>query len=260
VWAIGLACMMFRSWGFSSAGIALSVLLTGVWNALLKLALPILAVAILAMTGSGNGRLLAPALIGAAALAATLVLFALLIRRRGFAWRIGGALGVAVSWLRRLVRKPPVTGWGEAAVLFRCQSTDLIGRRWAALTATTTACHLSMYLVFLLTIRAVGIGGAEVGWAEVLGVFALGRLLTAAPITPGGVGVVELTYIAGLILAGGDQVRVQAVAAALLFRLLTYGLQIPAGAVTYLVWRRRRSWRTPAHQPEQAPLAGARAA
>jgi uncharacterized membrane protein YbhN (UPF0104 family) len=35
----------------------------------------------------------------------------------------------------------------------------------------------------------------------------VGRLATAVPITPGGVGVVELTYIAGLVLAGGSPIR-----------------------------------------------------
>jgi hypothetical protein len=49
-------------------------------------------------------------------------------------------------------------------------------------------CHAwrtaSPYLVFLLTIRAVGIGGAEVSSAEVLEIFALGRLLTPRPSHP----------------------------------------------------------------------------
>jgi hypothetical protein len=54
-----------------------------------------------------------------------------------FALRIGQALGVAWSWLRRLVRKPPVTGWDQAAVRFRRQSNDLVARRWPALTLTT---------------------------------------------------------------------------------------------------------------------------
>ena len=85
--------------------------------------------------------------------------------------------------------------------------------------------------MFLLTIRLVGITATQVTWVELLGIFSLGRLLTAAPITPGGVGLVEFTYIAGLVLAGGGQIRAQAVAAALLFRLLTYGLQIPPGRV-----------------------------
>jgi uncharacterized membrane protein YbhN (UPF0104 family) len=72
-------------------------------------------------------------------------------------------------------------------------------------------------------------------------VFAFGRLLTALPITPGGLGVVELGYIGGLVAAGGNEPQV--VAAVLLFRVLTYGVQIPIGGFTYLVWRGRSRWR-----------------
>ena len=263
VLAVGLACMLYRSWGFTSTGIALSVLLTGAWSSFIKLAMPILAVAILAMTGSGNGALLLPALLGLAALAAAVALFGLLMRSKEFARRIGAKLGVAASWLRRLAGRGPVTGWGDAAVRFRRQSNDLVARRWLALTITTTASHLSLYLVFLLTVRLVGITDAEASWAEVLGIFALGRLLSAAPITPGGVGVVELTYIAGLVLAGGAEIRTEAVAAALLFRLLTFATQIPLGGITYLIWQRRTSWRKPVQAQEQEsvpPAAGSRGA
>jgi uncharacterized protein (TIRG00374 family) len=140
-----------------------------------------------------------------------------------------------------------VTGWDQAAVRFRRQSNDLVARRWPALTLTTLVSHLGLYLVFLLTTRLVGITSVEVSWVELLGIFSLGRLLTAAPITPGGVGLVEFTYIAGLVLAGGGQVRAQAVAAALLFRVLTYGLQIPLGGFTYIIWQRNKSWRKPLH-------------
>jgi putative heme transporter len=254
VLAVGLAYVMFRSWGFSSAGIALSVLLTGLWNSLLKLALPILAVAVLALTGAGRGPLLVPALVGMVALAAAVALLVLLLRRTDVARWIGGTLGALVSRLRRLVRKPAVSGWGQNAVLFRGQCTELLARRWPTLTLTTAASHFSQYLVFLLAVRAVGIPGGAVSWAEVLGIFALARLLTAAPITPGGVGLVELTYIAGLVLSGGDDFRPRAVAATLLFRLLTYGLQIPSGGVTYLLWRRRTGWRElPATAAEPQP-------
>jgi uncharacterized membrane protein YbhN (UPF0104 family) len=138
-----------------------------------------------------------------------------------------------------------VVGWGDAAVRFRRRSNDLVARRWPALTVATIVSHLGLYLVFLVTIRVVGITAAQVSWAEVLAVFALGRLLSG--LTPGGVGVVELTYIAGLVLAGGGTIRAEAVAATLLFRLLTYGLEIPLGAVTYLIWQRKKSWRRPLH-------------
>jgi hypothetical protein len=32
------------------------------------------------------------------------------------------------------------------------------------------------------------------------------------------------------------------VVAILIFRVLTYGIQIPIGAFTYFIWRRKRSW------------------
>jgi putative heme transporter len=254
VLAVGVAYAMLRSWGFSLSAITLSTLLTGIWNSFLKLAMPIAAVAILVATGSSTVALLVPALIGVAALVAAVVVFGLLMWKKEFALRIGAALGVAWSWLRRLVRKPPVTGWDQAAVRFRRQSNDLVARRWPALTLTTLVSHLGLYLVFLLTIRLVGITAAQVSWAEVLGIFSLGRLATAVPITPGGVGVVELTYMAGLVLAGGSQIRAQAVAAALLFRLLTYVLQIPLGGVTYLIWQRNKSWRKPVHPEQPSPV------
>jgi uncharacterized membrane protein YbhN (UPF0104 family) len=97
--------------------------------------------------------------------------------------------------------------------------------------------HLSLYLVLLITLRHVGVSDAEVGWAEVLAVFAFARLATAIPFTPGGAGVVEAVLIAGLTGAGGQ--REQVTAAVLVFRALTWGLPILVGIVTYLWWRRR---------------------
>lgn len=81
----------------------------------------------------------------------------------------------------------------------------------------------------------------EVGWAQLLAVFAFARLLTAIPITPGGLGVIELALITSLNAAGGDHEQV--VGAVLIFRVLTYVLPIPFGLTTYAFWRRSRSWR-----------------
>jgi uncharacterized protein (TIRG00374 family) len=78
--------------------------------------------------------------------------------------------------------------------------------------------------------------------AEAFGAFAIARLLTAVPITPGGLGFIELGLTAGLVVAGGSEVPV--VAAVVVFRALTYLVQIPFGAITYLYWRHSRTWRT----------------
>jgi uncharacterized membrane protein YbhN (UPF0104 family) len=54
-------------------------------------------------------------------------------------------------------------------------------------------------VVLLVCLRDVGVSNAQVGWAEVLAVFAFARLVTAIPITPGGAGLVEAALIAGLV-------------------------------------------------------------
>jgi uncharacterized protein (TIRG00374 family) len=95
--------------------------------------------------------------------------------------------------------------------------------------------HLSLFLVLLLALRHVGVSDAQVGWAEALGAFAVVRLLSGIPITPGGLGIVELGLSAALVVAGGPKVEV--VAAVLLYRALTYLAQIPFGAATYAAWK-----------------------
>ena len=136
---------------------------------------------------------------------------------------------------------------------FRRNTIDFLVERWFWLTSTTLISHLSLYLVLLLALRSLGVSDAEVNWAQVLGVFAFARLLTAIPITPGGLGIVEVAYIGGLILMGrghadvpADVFHAQVTAAVLVFRALTYGIQIPLGALTYVIWRTNTSWRKPA--------------
>jgi uncharacterized membrane protein YbhN (UPF0104 family) len=42
-----------------------------------------------------------------------------------------------------------------------------------------------------------------------------------------------------------DVFHAQVAAAVLVFRALTFGIQIPLGALTYLIWRKNTSWRKP---------------
>jgi hypothetical protein len=53
--------------------------------------------------------------------------------------------------------------------------------------------------------------------------------------------VIDLGYIVGLSAFDSAE-KAQIVAAVLIFRVLTYGLQIPLGAFTYVYWRRKKSW------------------
>jgi uncharacterized protein (TIRG00374 family) len=258
--AVGLAYTMFRSWGFTGSEIALLISTTGIWNAFLKLGLPVIAVALLAVSGQATSALLIPALIGLAILVGCIALFGMMLWKKEFANKIGTGLGKAWTRLRKTFRKPPVTTWGVGAVRFREQTIELVAKRWLPLTLTTVISHLALWFILLLSLRHVGVSEHEVSTIQVLAVFAFARLVSAAPITPGGVGLVELALIAGLYAAGRthadvplDEFKTQVTAAALLFRTLTYGIQIPLGGFTYMIWQRKRSWRKPQPATADAP-------
>jgi putative heme transporter len=239
--AVGLTYTMLSSWGFSRSRSTLFVVVTGVWNNFVKLGMPIFAFALLALGGQpGTGRV-AAAVTGLGALVAAVVVFALILRSEPLAHRAGVLAGRWASAVLGLFHRGPVRGWELAVTRWRSRVVDLVRHRWLALTASTLVSHVSLYLVLLATLRLTGVDQGAVGWAEVLAVFAFARLVTAIPITPGGVGVVELALIAGLTEAGGDAARV--VAAVLLYRVLTFVLPIGVGVGTYMYWRRNRSWR-----------------
>jgi uncharacterized membrane protein YbhN (UPF0104 family) len=90
----------------------------------------------------------------------------------------------------------------------------------------------------------MGVSEQDVATVEVFAVYAFSRLLSSVPITPGGVGVIDLGYIAGLsAFHEGEHAAI--VAGVLIFRVLTYGIQIPIGGITYLIWKANKRWRKP---------------
>ena len=244
VLVVCLTYAMLGSWGFSKSRITLSILVSGIWNNFAKLAMPIVAVSLLALEGGAGGGRILSALIGFGALIAAVIVFALILRSEEYAARVGNFVARLMTRIRRVVRKGPVEGYDLAMVKFRSRIIGLVRHRWLSLTIWTIVSHLSLYAVLLTSLRQIGVSNDEVSWTQVLAVFAFARLLTAIPLTPGGLGVIELALIGGLDAAGGDHAQV--VGAVLLFRLLTYVVPIPFGLVTYVFWRRNTSWRNSA--------------
>ena len=234
---VGMTYAMLGSWGFSRSRTTIAVLVSGVWNAFAKLAIPVLALALVALQGNANAARVTAAMLGIGGLVAAIVVFALMLRSEHMAERVGVIAGRITSRLLALIRRPPVQGWEIATVKFRNRTVDLLEHGWFPITAATVVSHLSLYLVLLVCLRDVGVSDAEVGWAEVLAVFAFARLATAVPITPGGAGVVEAVLITGLTAAGGD--KAQVVAAVLVYRALTWGLPVLVGVVCLLWWRKQ---------------------
>jgi uncharacterized protein (TIRG00374 family) len=242
--AIGVSYRFYGSWGFGRPAITRNVLLTGVWNVLIKLAFPVVALGLVIAFGDASGGLIAASVVGLVVLAATLGIGAAMLRSERVAQSVGQWTGRAFQRVRGWLRRPPHENeGGVVAVRFRTDTIGLLRERAGRLTATMVMFHASVFLVLLVSLRSVGITSSEVSSIEILAAFALARLASAVPITPGGIGLVELGLTGALIAAGGASAEV--VAGVLVFRMLTFFLPLPLGVVGYGIWSRNRSWRRP---------------
>jgi uncharacterized membrane protein YbhN (UPF0104 family) len=240
--AVGVTAAQLASWGFTAGEITLFVGVTGLWNIFAKLAMPAIALALLVVTGSSTTGLLVGAVIGIVALIVAVGVLALVFSSERMARRVGDLIGRVLNGVRRAIRKPPIQDMGDRSVRFRRETVVLTSRRWIMLTWTTLLSQIALFLVLLLSLRHMGVSEQDVSTVEAFAVYTFARLASAIPVTPGGVGVIDLAYIAGLALFDTGE-HAEIIAAVLIFRVLTYGIQIPIGAATYFVWRAKKSWR-----------------
>ena len=118
---------------------------------------------------------------------------------------------------------------------FREETIELIRQRWLFLTAATLAGHLTVFLVLLASVRAVGVPRAEVTIVEAFAAWTLARILGSIPITPGGVGFVELGLTGVLVAFGAN--NDEAVAATLIYRFLTVVPTLVVGLIAAATWK-----------------------
>ena len=149
---------------------------------------------------------------------------------------IGDLAARAATWVKGRFHREPVTWGGSNFERFRVDVVDILKRRWHLLTLATLAGSLTVFVVLLVSLRALGVSSAEVSVIEAFAAWSLARILGSIPITPGGIGVVELSLTAALIGFGGNNARV--VAAVLVFRFLTIVPTLVLGMVAAAVWRR----------------------
>jgi uncharacterized protein (TIRG00374 family) len=229
---------MLRSWGIDTHAVALAVAVTGIFNQLSTFVFPVVAVALLAVEGTVSRTLELIAVVGLGLAVAIGAVLALGLARESVAHAVGDRAARLVSRFARLLRKRPVAWGGETFARFRAESLGLVRERWLALTATTLVNQLSGFLVLDLSLRAFGITTAEVPLAASFAAWSIGRLLTSLPLTPGGVGFVELGLTGSLIGFGGPNAKV--VAAVFVYRALSVVPTVVAGLLAAATWKLQR--------------------
>lgn len=233
---IALSYAMLRRWGFRGSDVALAVAVTGVWNQFVLLGFPVIALALLTLTGERNALLQTVAVIALIIFVIAAGAFTAGLSYRGIARWLGDLAARVVSRGLRLIRRGPVKWTGESLVAFRNEAVALLGRRWHVITLATLAGQLTVFLLFLACLRVLDVSAGEVSLIEAFAAWSLVRLLGSLPITPGGIGIVEVGLTSALVGFGGQNAEV--VAAVLVYRTLTMVPTLVLGLVTAAVWRR----------------------
>ena len=246
--AVGVALSygMLRAWGFAARAVTLAVTMTGIWNQFAMLAFPSVALGLLTVAGEKHRLLQTVAIVGAVIfVAAAAAWIAGLSSRRLARWAGNLSARIATRGLGA-VRRGPVSWTGETFASFRAESVGLVRRRWHYLTAATLAGHLTVFIVLLVCLRVFGVHG-EVSVIEAFAAWSLVRLLGSIPITPGGLGIVELGLTTALVGFGGDNAEV--VTAVLTYRFLTIVPTLCLGLLLGATWKRHQ----PVLEPEPEP-------
>jgi len=233
---MGVSFAMLRSAGFARGAVAAAVVVTGLWSQVSTFLFPVVAIALLAAEGVGSATLQLLAVIGVGISVVLIVGGAAVLWREQVAARTGDLAARAMSWVLRLLRRAPVEWGGGSLVRYRGEVLSLLRRGWISLTIATLANQLTGYLMLELSVRAFGIGRGQVSVTETFAAWSIGRLLGSLPITPSGIGVVELGLTGSLVGFGGPHAPV--VAAVLVYRALSLVPTIVLGLLSTITWRR----------------------
>jgi uncharacterized protein (TIRG00374 family) len=202
------------------------------------LALPVVALPAILGGARVDHSLATAAYLGAVAFGLVLVVGALVMSTD----RPLELTGRAVQWLLNKTvrrRRSPMTDLPQRLLEVRNFVRRTLGTRWKTALLTAVGTIGFDYLALLCALRAVG---AEPQPSLVLLAYAAAAVLALIPLTPGGLGFVEAGLVGTLKLAG--VAASAALAATLLYRIVSFWLPLPAAGVAYALFRRRERRRT----------------
>jgi uncharacterized protein (TIRG00374 family) len=197
------------------------------------LALPVLALPAI-IRGAVNESLVQATIVGAIVFVALFAAGAICVASdRPLRW-----VGRLVQRVRNRLRRhsEPLTGLPSRLLRERDRILATLGPRWKRALLATIGRWAFDYATLLAALAAVG---SRPRPALVLLAFCGAQILAQIPVTPGGLGFVEAGLTAMLKLAGVPAGA--AVLATFAYRLFSYWLPLPLGAVGFVAHKRRYS-------------------
>lgn len=230
--AVGLALsfLMFRSWGFPRREISTSLMVTGLWNVLARIALPVIGCLVLVA-----GPIDAPQVVVRGAWvagligAALVVLTSAVVFSDGVAAAVSRGLHALLSPFSTQVRRG--RGVDHHITDQRQRVESVVRSGGLAMTLGMSGMFVLLFGLYWFAARVVGL---DVSLAGLICAYTFRQLLTVVAVTPGGLGITEVGTAGLLVLLGGDAGA--ASATALLYAIYAHLLVVPFGVAALGAW------------------------
>lgn len=227
---VALSYLMYRSWGFTRRNISTSLVVTGVWNIMARLLLPVVAIVIVifgpvdAPTSVEIGSAIA-AVVGIVVLAAFLALI--------YSDRLSHQVVAAVEKVARPFSKRLRAGVRLDPIIQdqRARTSSVVRAHGLKMSLGLAGMFGFFYVLYVVACRSVGV---DMPLVELFVAYAFRQFLTVVAITPGGLGITEAGTAGILVAFGGDPGA--AAAAALLYAVFTHLLEVPLGLAAWGAW------------------------
>jgi len=231
--------VLYTQWGVSLQTASAGLVIGGLVETGSALVLPLLALLTIVATGTPVSPLIVwLAAIGAIVLFVAVTVFMAIVRSERIARSIGELLERLAGRVFAMLKRHPPEAIVQAVLDLRARLHDLANRRGIAAYVAAVGAKLAWFLVLEVALTAFGMGPSVLAPGAVLTAMAVVAIVSLMPLTPGGAGVSELTYLAVLTALVDPSLAASVAAAVLLFRIVQWLVPIPLGWVLLVVMRR----------------------
>lgn len=221
---VAIIYVFMRAYRISAIASFATISISGVFNVMMTLSMPLLSLVLLAISGQRSERLLIPAIVAGVLLVALISSFVGILRSEAFGQKVENLFARIMKFFKSERR--------ISFTKFRISTYEILKAKWGQVLATNFAIQILMFS----TLPVVLLGfNQDIGFFEILVAFAFARLVTLVPVTPGGIGATDGLMLA--LLVGFGATLPAATAGILIWRTVYYIPQVILGLVSVIFWQ-----------------------
>jgi len=221
---VAIIYVFMRAYRISAIASFATISISGVFNVMMTLSMPMLSLVLLALSGQRSERLVIPAIIAGVLLIILISGFIGILRSAAFGEKVEN-LFARIMNLFKSQRRISFTK-------FRVSTYEILKSKWPQVLATNFGIQILMFS----TLPVVLLGFKQnIGFFEIFVAFAFARLVTLVPVTPGGIGATDGLMLA--LLVGFGATLPAATASILIWRTVYYIPQVILGLVSVIFWQ-----------------------